>query len=502
MSKFASKSTIARPTGLLTSKEVAFTYEGYKGNQKDAKTELFSLVVSRFVADDSFYEKADESLKRLRNVTKIVAIEDPAWLLQLIKYTRSVANMRTAPYIMAVEACTVRATNARQMIRVACQRDDEPAEALAYYMSNYGRKIPGVLKRGLADSILRLYSQFTVIKYDSKNHAMRPADVIDLVHPKPVGEVQSNLFKYMLDIRHNRVGPRGLELLHILNNVEKWKKNPTTPLPTGVTWEMLSTYTKMEAKDWEAVIPQMGYMALLRNLRNFDGANISREAQNYVTNFLQDPENVNRSKQLPFRFWSAYKNTNSLTYALAIERGLQESVNNIPTLSGRTLLMVDASGSMNGLMSNKSNITRGEAAAVFAGCVAVKNPTSLVCAYDYAENTVGFQTGPSVLRMIETIKSVHLGGGTETWPSTKVAWDHSGPFDRVIIFTDMQDHPTRGNDFIPKNVPVYVWDLAGYQVSNIETGSNRYLLSGMNDQMFKVMSLLENYKEDKWPWEI
>lgn len=502
MSKFAKTSTIAKPTGILTTNTPSFTYEGYSGFEKDAKTELFSLVVSRFAMENSFYEKKDDN--RLQRITRTVAIDDPDWLLQLIKWTRNTANMRTASYIMAVEACNMRAKNARQMVNVACQRDDEPAEALSYYLSTYGRKIPGVLKRGLADTITRLYSEYTVLKYDSSSHNLRPADVIDLVHPNPANAEQSSLFKYMLDIRHNRVGPRGLELLPLLYNFEIWKKDPQLHLmPKGVTWEILSSFTKMDAKAWVTIIPRMGYMALLRNLRNFDEAGIPSLAEDYVIDFLSNPEKVAKSKQLPFRFYSAYKNVQSLTYGRALEKALQESTNNVPTLKGKTLIMIDASGSMGNQMSGKSTMSRGEAAAVFGACVAVKNPGSFICAYDYARNAVGVQIGPSALRLIETIKSINLGGGTETWPSTKLAWDKAGPFDRVMVFTDMQDHPSSVHtDFIPKNVPIYVWDIAGYAVSNIQTGSGRYLLSGMNDSMFKLVEMLENYKPGVWPWEL
>lgn len=501
MSKFAKTNLVAKPTGVLNTSTPNFTYEGYSGFAKDAKTELFSLVVSRFAMENSFYEKKEDD--RLQRLTRTVAINDPDWLLSLIKWTRSIANMRTAPYIMAIEACNMRAKNARTMINVACQRDDEPAEALSYYMSTYGRKIPGVLKRGLADVISRLYSEFTVIKYDSSSHSMRPADVIDLVHPTPVGTMQSSLFKYMLDIRHSRSNPRGLEDLQILSNIENWKKNPIREdLPIGVTWELLSTYTKMEARDWEAIIPTMGYMALLRNLRNFDEAKISTEMEDYVINFLSNSEKVAKSKQLPFRFYSAFKNVQSLTYGRALEKALQESTNNVPTLKGKTLIMVDASGSMSQGVSQKSKMDYGELAAVFGACVAVKNPNSFICAYDYARNSIGIQVGPSALRLIETIKAVRLGGGTETWPATKVAWEYSGPFDRVMVFTDMQDHPSnQSTAFIPKNVPIYVWDIAGYPVTNFETGSGRYLLSGMNDQMFKLVEMLENYKPGVWPWD-
>jgi len=201
------------------------------------------------------------------------------------------------------------------------------------------------------------------------------------------------------------------------------------------------------------------------------------------------------------RFWSAYKNTKSLTYAKAIELGLEASTFNVPHLKGCTLIMIDASGSMGGEVSGKSQMSCGEVAAVFSASVARKN-NSFLAAYDYARNITGFQIGQSTLRLIENIRSVRKGGGTETWQSTQAMWNTQGPFDRVMIFTDMQDHPSNGNSFIPKEIPVYVWDCAGYKTANLELGSNRYLLAGLNDQMFKLVELLENFKTGQWPWEI
>jgi hypothetical protein len=79
----------------------------------------------------------------------------------------------------------------------------------------------------------------------------------------------------------------------------------TTPLQrAGWSWERLSGWLPggMDAAAWEAVIPQMGFMALLRNLRNFDEAKISDSARKYVVDKLSDPEEVAKSRQFPFRF--------------------------------------------------------------------------------------------------------------------------------------------------------------------------------------------------------
>src|SRR3712207_7767035 len=51
-----------------------------------------------------------------------------------------------------------------------------------------------------------------------------------------------------------------------------------------------------------ALAPTMGYMALLRNLRNFDEAGMPDEVAAVVAARLGDPDEVARSRQLPYRF--------------------------------------------------------------------------------------------------------------------------------------------------------------------------------------------------------
>ena len=509
MSKFASNTRTARGRGTLhTNPEPrVFTHEGARAFAKDPKTELFTLAVARFLGEDSFYETADQGVVRFKALVRQIATEDATWLLKFIGWLRNDANIRTGSIVAAAEACGMRAKNARAMVLAACRRDDEPAEMLAYWMSNYGRRIPGVLKRGLADAAQKLYDERTVVKYDSARHNMRPGDVIELVHPKPRGTEQATLFKYMLDVRHGRSDPRGLNELPALAQMQAWREHASEnpfPLPSLATWETLSSYTKMDAKAWEAVIPQMGYMALLRNLRNFDDAGISHETQTFIAAKLSNPDEVARSRQLPFRFWSAWKNSGTMNWGGTIEAALQESCRNIPKLRGRTLVMVDQSGSMSGKLSGKSDIKRTEAAGLFGAATISRSDGGVLAVYDYANNAKVIPYSRSVLRTAIDVNTHKLGGGTETWPSTYRMWGEHGPFDRIMVFTDMQDHPARANlnAFVPTHVPVYVWDLAGYKTANIETGSGRYLLGGLSDATFKLVDLLENFKPGVWPWEI
>src|ERR1700722_19355660 len=107
-----------------------------------------------------------------------------------------------------------------------------------------------------------------------------------------------------------------------------------------------------DAEQWEILIEEMGYMAQLRNLRNFDSAGINSALRNKVSQRLSNPAEVAKSKQLPFRFYSAWMNVKDQRWLPALEKALQNSVPNIPQLDGRSLILIDTSGSMQAEMSN------------------------------------------------------------------------------------------------------------------------------------------------------
>src|SRR3954451_21080564 len=116
---------------------------------------------------------------------------------------------------------------------------------------------------------------------------------------------------------------------------------------------------------WQSVIGSMGYMALLRNLRNFDEAGVPDDVAASVPARLADPEEVARSRQLPLRFLSAYRAVPSLRWAWARDQALGLSLAGVPSPPGRTLVLVDRSGSMFGPLSRRSQLNRADAAALF-----------------------------------------------------------------------------------------------------------------------------------------
>lgn len=534
--------TVTSPMGTISkTTSDTRTFEGAAGWKKSPKTDLFLRASAGFAdGGNTFYESGEKRDETLRQLARQVAVEDFAWFAKFVKWLRRTANIRTAALMIAADGVKARLdeekrralvpgpvavllpeskhTN-RSVIDSVLHRADEPGEMLAYWMASYGRRIPKPVKRGVADAAARMYSERSLLKYDTGSHGVRFGDVLNLVHaePDPDKPWQGALFKYALDRRHHpetALIPSSLgmlcknTLLRSQGEPQDWL-NPERLREAGMTWEdaLSAVGSKVDkAELWSAMIPSIGYMALLRNLRNFDEAGISNAVTNSVIQKLADPDEVAKSRQLPFRFYSAYKNVTSLRWGQALETALDLCLANVPVLPGRTLVLTDTSGSMQSPMSAKSTLQCLEAAAVFASAVAQRN-AGRVEMHQYADfpAAIVVPKGGSVLKMVEAIRQ-HVnraGWGTNIEGSLRATYKGH---DRVIIFSDGQgtSHTSadRVGHCVPSNIPVYLFNIQGYSASPMPTGSAaRFDLGGLSDQTFKLLPLLEQ-GDGGWPWEV
>ena len=319
MAKYAKTTPDTRTTALKTEgPKVTLTHEGAPAFSKDAKTELFTLAVTSMTNEKTFYESATSRDSRFRNLVAQLVQEDPEWLQKLIPWVRNTAQMRSASIVLAAEYAINGGPNKRQVINSAMSRPDEPAEFVAYWITRTGKStLPGGVQRGVADAVARLYNEYGALKWNSSRNAVRMADVIELSHPKATAAWQNDLFKYLLDDRHHGdakatdqlamiTARKTLQAIPSENRRDFIRQEEGQALlkAAGVTWEFISGWLPggMDAEAWEAAIPNMGYMALLRNLRNFDEAKVSGASTNYVKGVITDPERVAKSRQFPYRF--------------------------------------------------------------------------------------------------------------------------------------------------------------------------------------------------------
>lgn len=140
------------------------TYEGGVGFQRTPKEELFLAAVTSF-NENAFYETASERIQRIQKlVSHPDIIDDPEWVLNLVRWLRQIAGLRSIPAVVAVSAVKARLNKGfnntnRQIIEAAVGRLDECSSVLEIWMSLYGRRIPSCVKRGVADALNKHLSE-------------------------------------------------------------------------------------------------------------------------------------------------------------------------------------------------------------------------------------------------------------------------------------------------------------------------------------------------------
>ena len=549
MSKFNLKFARAAGRGPLATEAVPSgrTYEGGTGYARDARSELFLRATASFAGEDSFYEDATVRDGRMRELVAGLATDTDgfAWLAGFLPWLRDEGNVRTAPVVLAAEAVRARLAAGleggnRQLVGSVLRRADEPGEMLAYWTSRYGRAVPKPVKRGIADAVTRLYDERAFLRYDSAARGFRFGDVIDLVHPSPAAARtawQGDLFRWAITARHGRdeAPPGGLRAVRarwelarlapadrhrgVRDVLDGHGQREMLDLAAAGQWEWLLSWLGeaptenglSKADQWRLILPRLGYMALIRNLRNLDEAGITDEEAATLAARIADREQVWRSRQFPFRFLSAYLAAPSLRWGNALEQALDAATANIPELPGRTLILIDTSASMGQPLSQRSTMTMVQAAALFGMATAIRN-RDRADVYGFADGQFRVARSTyrwSILKSVEafTRRIGEVGHGTRI---AEAVWATYRGHDRVLIFTDMQTFPAgcghgQVGDVsasVPARIPVYGFNLVGYRHSAMPAGSgNRHELGGLTDATFALIPNIEAGLAANWPWE-
>ena len=175
------------------------------------RRELFRRVVSDLVGDHPNLHPV-----RLDNYAELVrrtTLVDPGWTAALLRWTRHDLGLHYTAHAGAAEFLAARVTAglhgmSRQVVDSVLVESNDPTWLLNYWTCKHGRALPKPLKRGIGDAVRRLYTEESVRDHDHKFIGLRFGDVLNRVHPKPVDERQSALFRAILDRRYD---PRAAE---------------------------------------------------------------------------------------------------------------------------------------------------------------------------------------------------------------------------------------------------------------------------------------------------
>ncbi len=449
---------------------------GGESYSESPELELASILLTSF-AQDQYYRSADDTLTRVRAL--IEGLPDKTFAAKVAVYARNELGMRSITHAVAGEIA--RLVHGEKWTRTffskIVHRPDDMMEILAYCYNKCGMKTePNALKKGFADALGR-FDAYALAKYRGEGNAVSLVDVVNLVHPKPTEK--------------NRDALSAL-IGGTLKSTDTWEAKLTE---AGKSAESDEDKAAAKAEAWAEMVKsrKIGFMALLRNLRNI--LQCAPDVVDAACEMLVDEKLIRKSLVMPFRFNTAYEVIGARgdggKVLSAISEALDKSLANVPELPGKTLVVLDDSGSMDGQPIRIGSLF---AAALYKAMDADFLRFSNDASYR------SFDRRDTAMSIARQIVSGMAFGGTN-FPSIFERANRG--YDRIIILSDMQGWMgchTPAKAFAAYksqhgcNPHVYSFDLAGYGTLQFPE-PNVYCLAGMSDKVFDLMKLLETDRQ-------
>lgn len=455
-------------------------HEGNAAYRMDWRTKLITMVLTSFFNEDKFY---GDNSEEMANLIHSGIIDDPQFVSNLAIFARREFNMRSVSHVIAGYLANIPEGKpfVKETVKKIVLRGDDATEILSFYLNTFGKPIPNSLRKALRD-IFPTFDAYTLAKYKGEGKSVKMRDILCLCRPTPTSDEQSKLWK---DLLEGKIAP-------------------------AYTWETELSAKGNNKETWEGLIDsgKVGYMALLRNLRNIVNAEPSNIQK--VLDKIADPEAVRKSKQLPFRFLSAYRNIpenkwDGSNVRSALERAAEASVENLPRIPGKTIIAIDVSGSMGCQISSKSDVTCCDISTLL-GIIASKIcEKSIVWAFNNSLNNFTANSSGHIL-YAAMHGSQSYGGTNMCLPFEEILRDHIVA-DRIIILSDNECNYTFGNIYYVGNKPVqsladecrnklnpnfwvHAIDLQGYGTQQF-IGNKTNIIAGWSEKVFEFITLAE-----------
>jgi 60 kDa SS-A/Ro ribonucleoprotein len=475
-------------------------HEGAQAWALRPEVELYAAVVTATLSDKFYEGQAD----RIGRIQTLIGKVPPEFVAKLAVYAREKMYLRSIPLVLAVELAKQHQGDdlVRKLVARIVQRADEITELLACYQSANQRtgvkklgKLSKQIQKGLADAFNK-FDEYQFAKYN-RAAEVKLRDALFLVHPKAKDAEQQTLFDKIAEDK----------------------------LETAYTWESelsKAGQAKFEDEDekaaafggkWAELIAsgRLGYMALLRNLRNILTAQVSDDHLRKVMADLCNPQAVRKAKQYPFRFLSAYRELQALDHPMtpqvleALEQAVLASVDNIAGFDDSTRVFVacDVSSSMYSPVSAKSTIGMYDIGLVLGMLLQAKCKQVTTSIFGDTHKVVQLPRG-QVLSNAMALRAIEgsVGYATNGWKVIAHLIDKRQIVDKVMLFTDVQLYDSAGTRSfadewkayrkLAPNAKLYLFDLQGYGHAPLEMKDDGvFLVAGWSEKVFEVMAAIE-----------
>lgn len=456
---------------------------GHAAYKMDSRTELVTMALTTMLGEPKYYgDNTDELIESAEDLCKS---GDGEFVAKLAVWARTKGNLRSVSHALVSVAgkwCSGQTSDdgesfVRKAAReIALQRGDDGTEIIATYLSLYGKPLSHAIQRGVRDA-LSLAKPYAIAKYQSKSKQLKMRDTLRITHPVAAyPDTEAAMGECIKDT---------------LQKPKSWETELSARGNTKEVWNELIEENRVP------------YMAALRNLRNMitAGANIDP-----VLDMISNRDAVAKSRQLPFRFFSAYRelaqaHLTSTKIARAIDMALIASCRNVDRLPGRTAVLIDTSGSMGYRISQKSTVECRDIAAILGAMTPHISDDALAIRFNMSASVIPF-SGLSILTDMSLVPAA--GGGTDMTAGFNCLMSSGFDADRVIVLSDNEVNggwwhdnkkaiQSKMNQY-RKKVGHDVWchaiDLQGYGTQQFY-GPKTNIIAGWNEQVLRFVSIAE-----------
>ena len=442
-------------------------FENGRAFKQTAKVELVSILLTTFLQDE-FYRTEKQTTERIRQL--ITQVNDPLFAAKAALYARNKYGMRSVSHLVSGElAKQVKGANwTKRFYSEVVRRPDDVMETLGYYLAVYGRPVPNALKKGLGAALAR-FDEYQLAKYRREHSTFKLVDAVNLVRPRATPAL-SKLVK-------GELAP-----------AQTWE----TKLTQAGEGEDVA---EAKSQAWSQLVRErkLGYLALLRNIRNI--LTHAPEVVDELCAQLANEQAVRRALVFPFQFLSAVevlKQGNlpgSNRVMDALNQAIDYSLANVPKFEGNTLVALDSSGSMVGRPQTIGSL--------FAATLVKATGADLMLFSDDARY-ITLNRRDTTLTAANSIP--FISGGTNF---NAIFQRANRAYDRIVVLSDMQGWvgggaPVAAFAAYQKQYGVaprvYSFDLKGY--GTLQFPQERvYCLAGWSDRVFDVMQKLDRDPE-------
>lgn len=423
----------------------ARTFEGAPAAKTSVENTLKRMSLASLLWEDQFYIDGKSNATVLQN---LVAQADPKFVQALAIEARTKFKLRHLPLMLTRELARKGQLSADVLAEVI-QRPDEMGEFLSIYWKDGKTPISNQVKKGLAKAFLK-FNEYSLAKFDKNSAGVSVRDVMFLTHVKPTNPEQEELFK--------RIAAKEMKVPHT------WETELSAGADKGVTFTKLMREKKL------------GALAFLRNLRNMVQSNVSSSL------IVQYSKDLDVSKVLPFRYLAAARIVPQ--FKPMLEEMMFRSLNGVTKLPGKTVLLVDISGSMFGCsVSAKSDLERFDAACALA--VLCREICEEVAIYTFASNGPVRVRSSRGFELIDAMAISQPHGGTDIGKAVR-SINANVPHDRLMVFTDEQSSSP-----VPSpNGKGYMINVAAYE-HGVSCGRGWENITGFSEAIISYIQALE-----------